>query len=287
MTNISDVVKGVIAGHHPCLFVSPHLDDAALSAGALMSHLAARVPVTVATVFTRPSARPYTHFAARFTASCGYADADELFAARAREDCDIAARLGSEPVHLGHIDAAWRRRHAVFLPAVVKHLCPELDHLYPGPLVHWPVARQDHRLIDLVAKQIAQLAASRSIDVVFAPAAVGRHVDHVLTNRACRRAFPQVILWADFPYVVRPWRMSRVPALGGVGPSLWDRDIDAKAELLQGYATQFPSLFPDGSVPRIAELFYVDEAFAFDSGSALACSGNPPQRALARTGSSR
>ena len=34
------------------LFVSPHLDDAVLSCGALLSHLAGTCPVTVLTVFS-------------------------------------------------------------------------------------------------------------------------------------------------------------------------------------------------------------------------------------------
>jgi hypothetical protein len=34
------------------LVISPHLDDALLSCGALLAHLAPRHPITVATVFT-------------------------------------------------------------------------------------------------------------------------------------------------------------------------------------------------------------------------------------------
>jgi hypothetical protein len=50
------------------LFLSPHLDDAILSCGALLTALPARSDVTVVTIFTEASAPPHTRAATSFGA---------------------------------------------------------------------------------------------------------------------------------------------------------------------------------------------------------------------------
>jgi hypothetical protein len=38
---------------------------------------------------------------------------------------------------------------------------------------------------------------------------------------------------------------------------MWSQGIDAKAQLIFGYRTQAPMLFPGGGVPTIPERYYV------------------------------
>src|SRR4051812_22907832 len=87
------------------LFVSPHLDDAVLSAGALIAELAQHQPVLVVTVFTEASVGPHGRAARSFLAACPIADAAELFAERRREDVDALRRLRARALHLGRTDA--------------------------------------------------------------------------------------------------------------------------------------------------------------------------------------
>src|SRR3989344_5876415 len=106
----NQIIKKITENKIPCVFVSPHLDDSILSAGALMCHLSQKTKVTAITVFTEASPKPYTLSAKKFLYSCGYRNAQELFDARKKEDSNIFSGLGVEFRHLGFTDAAWRKK---------------------------------------------------------------------------------------------------------------------------------------------------------------------------------
>src|ERR1035438_6246628 len=89
--------------------MSPHLDDAVLSCGALLAHLAARHLITVATVFTAAAPPPWSLPARRQLRALGGVDAEAFFAQRRAEDRDVLAGIGVAAVHLGFRDALFRR----------------------------------------------------------------------------------------------------------------------------------------------------------------------------------
>ncbi len=86
--------------------ISPHLDDAVLSCGAL---LAGQHRVTVATVFTAAAPRPWSLPARKQLRALGGVDAEDFFAQRRAEDAEVLAGLGAAAVHLGFRDALFRR----------------------------------------------------------------------------------------------------------------------------------------------------------------------------------
>src|ERR1700757_4655329 len=68
------------------MFVSPHLDDAVLSCGALLAHLARTCPVTVLTIFSSAAPPAKWGLAARKTLrDLGVTDAEALFEERRAE----------------------------------------------------------------------------------------------------------------------------------------------------------------------------------------------------------
>ena len=81
------------------LAISPHLDDAAFSAGGLLATLARAHRVVVATVFTQSVPAP-TGFALRCQTDKGLAPEEDYLALRRAEDAAACAALGAEP--------AWR-----------------------------------------------------------------------------------------------------------------------------------------------------------------------------------
>jgi LmbE family N-acetylglucosaminyl deacetylase len=91
------------------LVISPHLDDAVLSCGALLAHLAPRHLITVATVFTAAAPPPWSLPARRQLRVLGGVDAEDFFAQRRAEDADVLAGLGVAEAHLGFRDALFRR----------------------------------------------------------------------------------------------------------------------------------------------------------------------------------
>src|SRR3712207_4761048 len=83
------------------LFLSPHLDDAVLSCGALLSTFGKRLPITVATVFSAAAPPPHTRAARNYLHQCTATSALDLYDERRGEDIEVLAGLGVQPVHLG------------------------------------------------------------------------------------------------------------------------------------------------------------------------------------------
>ena len=95
------------------VFVSPHLDDAALSCGGNIARLArAGTRVTVVTVFTADQSpgSALSPLAMRTHASWGVGD--QPFEARRAEDAAACKAMGADAEHLGLLDAIYRRSAA-------------------------------------------------------------------------------------------------------------------------------------------------------------------------------
>jgi LmbE family N-acetylglucosaminyl deacetylase len=241
------------------LFLSPHLDDAVLSCGALMAEFAPRRPITVATVFTAAGPAPHTLAARSFMRQCGASDAAALFEDRRTEDRDVVSEIGADPVHLGETDALYRRRS---VPEPVKRLgtrVPELVHRYPTfrfDIAKGRVSRGDRMLIRQLRARVAALISRTTAELVFCPVGVGRHVDHLITRTAGDVAGQRTIYYSDFPYNQVAQADQAFLAARDLVPWTWDEGIGAKERLIRRYRTQADALFPAGHVPAAAEVYY-------------------------------
>lgn len=241
-------------------FLSPHLDDAVLSCGALMSGLAGRVPLRVVTVFTEAGAPPHTLATRSFLRQCGAGDAGGLYAERRAEDAAVLGALGAQAVHLGGVDALFRRRHSR-IAAVLGRVLPEIDHCYPT--YRYDIARG--RVSGGDRGTVADLGAvlRRVLDgpgsgagVVFAPLGIGRHVDHLLTRSLATGWTGAVVYYGDFPYCLRSEPEQEFLRRHGLTGWEWPDRLGEKIELAAGYRTQMPALFGPGPVPVVPEQFY-------------------------------
>ena len=164
--------------------VSPHLDDAAFSAGAALARLSERGwRVVIATVCTRTVSDPQG-FALACQLDKGLpADADYM-ALRRAEDERACAALGAEPVHLG---------------------LPEAPHRgYEDARALFGPVRVGDPLQTEAAQALIALAGRLAPDLVLLPRALGAHVDHVTVRRAAEAALPGPrAYWTDWPYASR------------------------------------------------------------------------------------
>ena len=192
------------------LAVSPHLDDAAFSAGATLAALAdAGHEVTVVTCFTRSVPDP-TGFALACQLDKGLSAGVDYLALRRAENAAATAVLGASPVDLDLPEAP----HRGYTSA------PDLfAGVHPG---------------DDVWREVADLLAGLTADLWLAPQALGAHVDHLQVLRAVASLDLPVLWWRDSPYVLR--RPDAVPGAdlpGGLAtielPQLADRRADACA----------------------------------------------------------
>ncbi|MGY1779808.1 PIG-L family deacetylase [Geodermatophilus sp. SYSU D01036] len=257
---LSTRLEEVAAAGQGVLVLSAHLDDAVLSCGALLTSLARRTKVTVATLFTEAGPPPHSRAARAFLRQCTIGDAAELYAARQREDADVLAGLGVGHVHLGAPDALFRLRDVPPVVARAGRVIPELVHRYPTfrlDIDRGRVSRGDRALLDRLDAELRELAERIDAGLVLGPVGVGRHVDHLLTRALAERLPRPTVLYADFPYVLRDAPDAAVRATPGWTPVTWDRDLDAKPVLVKGYATQVDALFPGGEVPAVPETYFL------------------------------
>jgi O-antigen/teichoic acid export membrane protein/LmbE family N-acetylglucosaminyl deacetylase len=256
------VVAEVFPGPH--LFVSPHLDDGVLSCGALMSNLQPENEITVATVFSAAAPGRISLSARQYLRQCRSADPQLLYGLRQAEDQQVLTRLGVDLVHLGAVDALFRRRrHRTRLGAFIGRYLPELSLVYPTYRYHvirQAPSRRDDELVRQVTDAVMALVAARRPRTVFLPLGLGGHVDHVIV-RSIGRACPDLaVYYADFPYSDRHAEDDAFARTHDLVPVEWSRGVENKTELIKEYRSQYPSLFPTGVVPAVPERYFVPSA---------------------------
>jgi LmbE family N-acetylglucosaminyl deacetylase len=242
------------------LFLSPHLDDAVLSCGALIGSAARHRKIVVATLFTECSPPPHTRAARSFLRQCSAPDADSLFAARRGEDAAVFTDLGVQFLHLGATDALFRKREGLVGTSSLGRKVPELVHRYPTyrfDIALGRVSPGDASLISEMRGKIAGLAEQHDAELVFCPAGVGRHVDHLIT-RSVGEGFPDhVVFYSDFPYDQTSQADVAFLRRNNLSPWVWTEEIPSKHRRIRQYATQADALFPDGTIPLAPEIYYV------------------------------
>jgi LmbE family N-acetylglucosaminyl deacetylase len=231
------------------LFVSPHLDDVAFSCGATVAALAARGwDAHVVTVFTRSVPAP-RGFALECQTSKGIAPEVDYMAARRQEDAAAARALGAAPHWLAHAEAPHRGYHSA--PA-----------LFAG------VVDADRDAWRPVLADLAALADRLDPALLFAPQAIGGHVDHrhvvaAVARLAADRAAggrPLPVAWyRDTPYIIRhPGALPPAPLVDPDPPlaevALWAdaAALAAKLDACAAYATQLGFQFGGEAAMREA-----------------------------------
>ena len=254
----NNFISSILLTKTPFYFISPHLDDAVLSAGDLILFLIEqKIPVTVITVFTKISPKPYTLSAKSFIRQCGYNDAELLFADRRSEDKEIFKKIGIQTEHFDFVDATWRKKENISsFRKILSRFIPELGHRYPIHqlnVISGKIVPEDQLLIDEVGSAISKIIGENNDCRIFAPAAFGNHVDHTLARKVCAKYFPGAILWSDFPYNTRESGSIKIE---GYEQCEWSNNPEGKIALIKEYKTQFQAMF-SGGIPRIPEIFYI------------------------------
>ncbi|WOH17817.1 PIG-L family deacetylase [Paenarthrobacter sp. GOM3] len=255
-------IERSLEGDAPWLFLSPHLDDAVLSCGALMEAQAQGRQIIVATIFTEATDQPHTRAARSFLRQCTIGDAAQLYGARQAEDRAVLESMGIQSIHLGEVDALFRRRRKPprLGSSVWERLLPEFTHRYPTyrfDIAMGRIARGDRSLIRELRTDVAGLLAQTQAELLFCPAGVGKHVDHLMTRELGEGHPDNLVLYSDFPYDLT--QQPDEPHMKGLGyvPWSWDHGLSAKPPRIREYATQADALFPDGEIPLKPETYFV------------------------------
>ncbi len=239
------MIKTLIKHTDTCLFVSPHFDDAVFSVGGYLSEVIDPKRAIVVNVFTQGGSKMNTLSARAYLSQCGYPDSTELYKLRDKEDTNALTQMGIRKVNLGLVEALWRKRNFNSILNFIGKLVPEVAMMYPTYAYHvirGQVHSDDNKTIEVVTKKLQKIVDKNSIDIVFAPLAIGNHIDHRVVRLAVEKLNNvRIIGWEDYPYNLV--LDHSVLANSVTYKPNWRK----KVELMKKYQTQFNAVFPEGA----------------------------------------
>jgi LmbE family N-acetylglucosaminyl deacetylase len=185
-TRPTDLVNRVDLARYTRVYLSPHLDDAALSCGGTIAASPDRaLVITLCTA--PPSETNFNAVAVEFHAEWGLAP-DEVLRVRRAEDAEAMTILGVDYVYADWLDAIYRMPEAYHSRAT----------LYRHPL-------SDDPLLPQVRDLLALLIAHAPQATIYVPLGVGHHVDHLAVFESAV-AFPpdRLAFYEDINYALLP-----------------------------------------------------------------------------------
>lgn len=229
------------------IYLSPHLDDAALSCGGRIHQQTARGDrVLVVTICASDlPAGPLSDFAQELHDRWGLPpNAPDL---RRAEDLAALALLGAEALHLHLPDCIYRRDGA------------RGPHLYTSrEAIFGPLHPGDWHLSLDVTSMLENYGTPRSGAHLYAPLSIGHHVDHQLTWRIAddwAGTHSNLFFYEDYPYahdqsLVTRWVESRkwTPEI----TLLAEADLERKLKAIAQYRSQLGTFWPDESAMTAA-----------------------------------
>ena len=211
------------------IYLSPHLDDAVLSAGGLSyEQTKAGTPVEIWTFMCGvPPDTEYSPFARLLHYQWGFSSAEETFHSRREEDRRAAQIVGATVLHFDFLDCIYRRDEN-------------------GEWPYYEISMPPHEMDAKLPSQIAETISARLTrdDVLVCQLSVGSHVDHVLVRRAAELLDHPLRYDIDIPYLLyKPGELApksagmkeKVQAVTEAGLALWQ-------EAVLAYKSQLPVL---------------------------------------------
>ena len=228
------------------IYLSPHLDDASLSAGGwIYDQTKAGNPVEIWTFMCGyPPAKNLSPFAQYLHYQWGMASARDVINGRRLEDKNSASILGAKARHFNFLDCIYRQDKTG-------------DWLY-FDIYSEPLPQE----ADLPA-QIAETISARlkPDDELICQLGIGKHVDHVTIRRAAELLGRPLHYVADIPYLfsfpehLKPetaGMKKKVERVSRAGLKSWK-------EAILAYESQMSSLFKSPRAMRIQINQYLSE----------------------------
>lgn len=171
------------------IFISPHLDDVALSVGGIVNNLVNnKIDTEIWTFFSgSPDDENLSDFALSLHKRWKLPlDAPKI---RRLEDKKACATLGARYKHFNIPDCIYRKDQEG-IPIV-----REEEDLYQ------PIPPSQQFLVNKISDEINRKTTTD--DIIVSPMAIGNHIDHRIIVAAITKVSPHSILfYEDFPYIV-------------------------------------------------------------------------------------
>jgi hypothetical protein len=222
------------------IYLSPHLDDAVLSAGGLIYVQAQLgIPVEIWTFMCGfAPEEDVSPFAEMLHTQWGFSSAEETTRKRREEDKKAAAILEASVLHFDFLDCIYRRGR-------------DGDWLYSEVFV--PPRAEDAAIPAQIAETVSpHLSAD---DVLVCQLSVGSHVDHVLVRQGAELLGRALLYDIDIPYIFyKPEELG--PKSAGMKESVYpitEAGLHSWQAAVLEYRSQLPGLGEVFDTPEKAQ----------------------------------
>lgn len=222
------------------IYLSPHLDDAALSCGgsiALQQKNNERVLVVTLCTAAPSSVTAFSALAKEFHSQWSLSP-----------DQVVSTRLQEEHLAMEHLDVDYY--WANFLDAIYRYPTAyhSRDTLFNEPAIDDPLSSPLEELIQTLMDRIPQAT-------LYFPLGIGSHVDHLLTYAiAAHQNDSKILFYEDFPYVAVPGaleqRRTKLDSRMISAMVTIDTVIETKLAAINAYTSQMNELFGGSDTMR-------------------------------------
>lgn len=219
------------------IYISPHLDDAVLSAGGLIyeqTHAGMEVEIWTFMCGFPPNDE-LSPFAQALHKQWGISAAAEVVTARRAEDVNAANILGAKAVHFDYLDCIYRRGK-------------NGEWLYADVFV--PAHEAEADLPARIAETIS--ARLKPDDKLIGQLALGSHLDHVHVRQAVDMLQKPVLYDVDIPYLFN-FPQELAPKTAGMKESVQtvsEAGLKSWQDAIEAYSSQMGMLFESPDVMR-------------------------------------
>ena len=212
------------------IYISPHLDDAVLSAGGLIhDQIRAGNQVEIWTILCGvPPTEELSSFAQVLHFQWGIPKVEDLIRSRRAEDEKACQLVGAKPIYFDYLDCIYRRGK-------------NNDWLYSYIFV--PPHEDEADLPARIAESIS--ARLEPTDQLVCQLGLGSHVDHIVVRRAVELIQRPLLYYVDIPYLFKtPEEFG--PNTAGMkanAHAVSEAGLGAWQEAIAAYESQISSLF--------------------------------------------
>jgi len=234
------------------IYLSPHIDDVALSCGGLIWEQAkAGDQVEVWTLCAGdPPPGPFSEFVQELHAR--WQTGPQAVAARRLEDIASCEKMNATPRHFPLPDCIYRRAGLDYWRPASSLALEDEHFLYPDrDAIFGPLHPLEAEMVGQVSQRLSQDLPGQAELVV--PLTIGGHVDHRLA-RAVAEMLPRPLwYYADFPYIGgQPEQLDRLlpgasrPVVFPVSP----QGLEAWCAAVAAHRSQISTFWPDLAAMR-------------------------------------
>jgi LmbE family N-acetylglucosaminyl deacetylase len=224
------------------IYISPHLDDAVLSAGGFIyEQTRAGMEVEAWTFMCGlPPTEELSDFAKVIHAQWGIPEVKDVITARRTEDVKATSIVGAKAFHFDYLDCIYRRGK-------------NNEWLYSG------ISMDPHPEDDGLPAQIAESISARikPDDQLVCQLALGSHVDHVIVRRAVELLKRPLIYDVDIPYLFNyPDELApKTAGMKGTVHAVSEAGLKSWQDAIAAYSSQMAMLFntPDAMRAKIRD----------------------------------